>query len=122
MITIAQVHENNVVAKQWIAELIAEIKKMRESTEARNALPFSQRIALEVKHAKLYSSELYLQRELETCLMFLKIYFKYHYKHAGLSSKLISPELKFSTTNDYIIMSIKKTFTVAEAPHGVKDV
>lgn len=122
MITIAQVHENNVVAKQWIAKLIAEIKQMREATEARNALPFSQRIALEVKHAELFSSELYIRRELETSLRFLKVYFKHHYKHAGLTSKMISPELKFSTTNDYIVMSIKKTYTIAEAPHGVKDV
>lgn len=122
MITLEQVHENNVVAKQWLTELTAEIKKIRAAKYARESMPFMHRIVHEMAGADALQAELHILGQLEYCLMFLKLYFKNHYLHAGLTSKLYSPELQFSTTSNYIIMSIKKTYTFGNVPHEVKDI
>lgn len=121
MITLDQVHENNIVAKQWANLLCAEIKKLRTARAEHEALPFSKRIAYEMMNAQTLSMEMYLLHKLEYALMDLTLYFKFHYKEAALLSKLRSPELSFSTTSEVLIRAIHDTYNFESVPHEVKD-
>lgn len=120
MLTVEQVHENNIVAKRWISELTTEIKKLKDAKEERKALPFMTRLAYELSNSSELHTELYVLHQLEFAMLSLKLYFKYHYKDAALTSKMRSPELTFSTTSDYIIFSINKTYKLGSVPHEVK--
>ena len=116
-LTIQQVHENNLVAKQWLTVLVAEIKAIRKGQEERKLQHWTVR--WKRTNVQMALVEDNLLNHLEEMVMDLKLYFWSHFKTAGLMSTYQSPEARFSTYNNKLLWAIRTTYSVADVPHPI---
>lgn len=119
MLTLEQVQENNVVAKQWLSDIVSEMKKLKDSSAKRKQMKFKERFL----HTMLFVDDINKETELYGILseakMHLDMYFKYHYTHAALLSKLSSPVFQFSTSTSYVLFELEKTYSTGKVPHPI---
>lgn len=119
MLTIEQVHENNVVAKKWLEELIAGINEIEQKRARRKEQSWKERILYALVCVDELTHEMQVLGFLKEAKMHLDLYFKYHYNHAAILSKVHSPVLEFSVTKSRILYEVEKTYRIKKAPHEI---
>lgn len=118
-LTLEQVHANNLVAKEWMRILVAEIKVLRKAKAEHQALPLRKRLGMSPDSLEMRMVEDGILSTLEDMQFNLKMYFWGHYETAGFLSKYKSPGILFSTSQDKIFHTMKRTYCVADTPHPI---
>lgn len=117
-LTLEQVHENNAVAKEWLKVIMAEIKAISASQDEHKNLSWKQRfnpVRLEMYQIEREMLHRYIEMKFH-----LELYFRSHYNTGALLSKYQSPIAQFSTYDNKLFWSIKKTYSIDDVPHAVK--
>lgn len=106
LLTIQQVHQNNLVAKEFLKHIIKENKSYVEDKAFKKRLFKNASFFGKIRHilfsilmvflaSNQISKETMIKDQFKHLEKNLKKYFKYHYSDAGARSKIISPEIAF---------------------------
>lgn len=119
MLTLEQVHENNIVAKKWLSDIVQEMNKLNEKFTERKQMSFKDKFLDMMANVEEINHELALYGILREAKMYLDMYFKYHYTEAALLSKCKSPVFQYSTTKSYVLFEVEKTYSAGKVPHPI---
>ena len=126
MLTLQQIHENNVVAKEYLKALIeinaeAKAEKARRKKEWSEAsfgtkclIVFCNVLKTDEKHSELLSNSM-----LQSVERNLRFYFKMHYKYGKIHSGRSTPKLEISWTSYGVINNTTYIRKLVQIPHEV---
>lgn len=127
LLTIQQVHQNNLVAKEFLKYIIKEnhtyaAEKAYKKRRFKNASIFGKirhilfSILMIVLASNQLSKEMMLKDQFKHLEKNLKKYFKYHYNDGGTRSKIISPEIAFKIYKSGIFSDTIHTIFLTKVP------
>lgn len=126
MLTLQQIHENNIVAKEYLKALIeinAEAKAEKaKQKELWKEAPFGIKCLMvlcnvlesDKNHQKFIASSMLERAERD-----LRNYFKLHYKYGKCHSGFNSPKIEISWISFGMFFNTKTTKKLAQVPHEV---
>jgi len=128
-LTIEQVNENNVVAKQCLTEINTFLKGVADEKSKRNEQFKTDSVGIKVLKCvgTVLNSERTLKESmvvmaLQDLKMRLELYFKYHYSTCGMFSSYYSPEISIRQVSQGVIFTDIYTTIIKQVPHPANKV
>lgn len=127
ILTIQQVHQNNLVAKEFLMCIIRENQSYAEDKAFKKRLFKKASFIGKIGHilttilmvflsSHQMSKEMMIRDQCKHLEKNLKKYFKCHYSNAGSYSKIISPEIAFKFYQDGFFSNTIHTISIKKVP------
>lgn len=128
-LTLEQINENNVVAKQYLSEANKFLKEIADKKLQRKLDAQTDSFGIKLLkglsctlNAEAILDESRMEMLVQDLKMRLDFYFKLHYRTCGLYSSYYSPDISIKQTSYGVIWTTSKTTTVKQVPHPANGV